>query len=432
MNEAEEDVDVVVVGAGFSGLTAARDLSSYGLSVRVLEAAGRVGGRTMTVTSAAGSAVDLGGQWVGSSHTELRSLADRLGVARFSSYDNGKQTATIDSRPISLLSTTGAGLALGAARLAAVARFGRASDEQTLEDWMRSIRPSMARRAFDVLAAELTCRPAGEVSVATVADMVACSGGIREMVSVEGGAQDALLTGGAGGLAGAMAAELGDAVELNCRVIEIERDATGVRVQTAEGSIRARHVIVATAPPVAAGIRHHPALPDARESVERNTVMGSVYKAVAVYDRPFWRDTGCAAQLITLDGPIRSAFDVSPPGGAGHLCVLVPADAARRLDDLDEASRRAAVLDALADHFGAGVRSPTSFHEKSWHQDEFVQGGYAAMPRVGHLEQVRSAQSRPVGRVHWAGTETADRFNGYIEGAIRAGRRAAAECIAPI
>lgn len=426
------EVDVVVVGAGFSGLAAARELSGRGLSVRVLEAADRVGGRTMTVTSAAGSAVDLGGQWVGSSHTELRSLAAYLSVDLFGSYDNGKQTATVDGRPISLVSATGVGLAVGWARLALAGRFGRVSDHQTLEGWLRAIRPSMARRVFEVLAAELTCRPAGEVSVATVADMIAGSGGIHQMVTVKGGAQDALLTGGAGGLAAAMAAELGDAVELNRRVIEIERDATGIGVHTAAGSIRAARVIVATAPPVAEGIGHRPPLPDSRGSVQRNTIMGSVYKAVAVYERPFWRDTGCDGQLITLDGPIRSAFDVSPPDGPGHLCVLVPADAARRLDGMDETTRRAAVLESLVDHFGSEVRSPLSFHEKSWHQDEFVLGGYAAMPRIGHLAQVRAAQAQPVGRVHWAGTETSDRFNGYMEGAIRAGHRAAAEVIAAI
>jgi len=425
------DVDVVVVGAGYAGLTAARELRRDGASVQVLEAADRVGGRALTVTSPAGSAVDLGGQWVGPLHTEMRALAGRFGVSLFPSYDIGKQSVTAAGRRQSLVSLTGAGVAVGLMRLALAVHFGRGvADERSLKDWLVGVRPAQAGRILDVLMAELTCLPAAEVSVAAIADMFISGGGMREMLTVKGGAQDALLTGGAGGFAEAMAAELGDAIGLNQRVVDIERNADGVTVKTAVGSIRASHAIVAMAPPVAAAITHRPTLPCARQSLQRNTRMGTVYKAVAVYDRPFWRDGGCDGQLLLLDGPIRSAFDVSPPGGPGHLCVLVPAAAACELDVLDEETRRTVVLDALAGHFGARARQPLSFHEKSWHRDEFVRGGYLAMPRMGHLAAVRSERARPVGRLHWAGTETSDRFNGYLEGAVRSGRRAATEVLA--
>jgi monoamine oxidase len=84
----EPVVDVVVVGAGLSGLVAAHRLQGQGLRVRVLEARDRVGGRLVTATSASGAAVDLGGQWGGASHHRFAALVQELGLATFpSNYD---------------------------------------------------------------------------------------------------------------------------------------------------------------------------------------------------------------------------------------------------------------------------------------------------------------------------------------------------------
>ncbi|MFC9490076.1 flavin monoamine oxidase family protein, partial [Streptomyces hydrogenans] len=154
-----------------------------------------------------------------------------------------------------------------------------------------------------------------------------------------------------------------------------------------------------------------------------------VYKAVVVYDSPFWRNDGHSGELFALDGPVPSAFDVSPPGGRGHMCVLVPGRNARDLDNMTEEARRAAILAELARHFGELARHPVSFHEKSWHQDRFVLGGYMAWPRPGSLEGVRTAGADPVGRVHWAGTETSPRYSGYFEGAVLSGERVAEEVL---
>ncbi|WP_161927206.1 flavin monoamine oxidase family protein [Gordonia crocea] len=428
-----QEADVVVIGAGFAGLTAARALLEAGASVRVLEAASRVGGRALTETSAANSAVDLGGQWVGSQHSELRALVADMGIDLFPSYDVGKQTVLVGGRPIPLVSMTGAGVAVGLTRLALAVRSGvGVRDDRRLSDWLATVKPKQARRLLDVALTELTCRHADDVSISAVADMFAGSGGIREMLTVRGGAQDSLIVGGAGALAEAMADELGDRIALNERVTEIEQSTAGVTVGTAGGAMRASRVIIAVAPPATTRIVYRPALPGAHTELQHSLRMGSVYKAVAVYPRPFWRDHGCDGQALMLDGPIRSAFDVSPPDGPGHLCVLVPGPAAVGLDALSADARRVAVLRAVADHFGPGVASPLSFHEKSWQHDQFAEGGYMGLPTLRQLAAVRAERARPTGRIHWAGTETADRFNGYFEGAIRSGRRAAGEALAAL
>jgi len=154
--------------------------------------------------------------------------------------------------------------------------------------------------------------------------------------------------------------------------------------------------------------------------------MGSVYKAIAVYPRPFWRDRA-SGELLVLGTPGGGVFDTSAPGGPGHLCVLVGGAEARELDGLDGASRRAAVLGPLVPHLGSEVLAPASWHEKAWHLDEHAGGGYTALPNPGTTEGFFPVACEPTGDIHWAGSETASEHAGYVEGAIESGERVARE-----
>lgn len=100
---------------------------------------------------------------------------------------------------------------------------------------------------------------------------------------------------------------------------------------------------------------------------------------------------------------------------------------ARALDNLDPAARRDALLKPLSAHLGAETLDPASWHERSWHLDDHVGGGYIALPLPGTTAGLPPVSSRPAGHLHWAGTETAQDHPGYSEGAIDAGIRAAAE-----
>ncbi|WP_043660954.1 flavin monoamine oxidase family protein [Nocardia thailandica] len=427
-NPPPATADVVVVGAGMSGLVAARALHRRGVDVLVLESAGRPGGRMLAETTALGSRVDLGGQWIGAGHHRFAALAAECGATVFP-MRTPKRPAMLDGdRAISQVGPT----ALTALAVLAVweiaARTGAPlGRDHTVADWVRRVPGARARRLLEVVVGIATTADTDRLSMGTFLDAVRFQGGLPTMLTTAGGAQDSLVAEGAGSLIEHLAAGLAGRVRYDSRVTALRRDDTGVTVYSAAGTVRAGRVVVTVPPPVAAAIEHEPPLPGSRIRLQDDTSMGSVYKAIAVYDRPFWRERAHAELLSTDTGA--AVFDTSPPDGPGHLCLLVAGPDARALDALDPAARRALLLGPPAGRLGRGVLDPRDWHEKAWHRDEHAGGGYTAFPRPGYAPGL-PFPAEPLGRLHWAGTETASAHAGYIEGAIEAGERTAREVLA--
>jgi monoamine oxidase len=422
---------VVVVGAGLAGLTAARELDRRGVDVIVLEAADRVGGRAMSETSALGSRLDLGGQWIGRGHHRVSALARDLGETEFRMHTTAMPVVVDGARrvsPVSIPVLTAAGALLGVALLVLVG-VPRRWRTTTIHAWLQRVPGRTARRLIEVAALVSWTADLDRVTVHSMTTMIRRQGGLRTMLSTDGGAQESLLVEGAGTLAERLAAGLGDRVRTGTPVRSIHRDDAGVTVHTDTEQIAAAKVIVTVPPPMAAHIAHDPALPDARRALERDTFMGTVYKAIAVYDRPFWRDRR-GGEFVVLGSPGGVVFDTTAPDGPGHLCFLASGADARALDAFDPDERVRAVLAPLAAHVGAEVLHPASWHEKSWHRDEFVGGGYMALPEPTAAAAAYPMSATPVGHVHWAGTETAQDHPGYLDGAIESGHRVAREVAA--
>lgn len=414
---------IAVVGAGLSGLTAACELHRSGYDVLVLEAADRVGGRVMRETSPLGSSLDLGGQWIGRDHHRVAALATELGLTQYRRHARAVPRIVDGATRVSPASPSVFAAGVAVARMAAMPQERM---DVTLGELLRRLTERRARRLLEIVAQVSWAADPDRLSVRAVKEMVRRQGGLRTILSADGGAQHSLLVEGAGALVDGLRSELGPRVRTCQRVLSIRQERDAVVVRTASAEMQVAKVIVTAPPPTAARIAHEPALPPERVALERNTYMGSVYKAIAVYRRPFWRDRG-GGDLLLLGHPGGAVFDTTQPDGPGHLCILMGGREAHALDELSTAERRAAVLDPLAPQLGADVVSPVGWHEKAWHLDPDAGGGYIALPEPGTTEGFLPMPSTPFGHVHWAGAETAADHPGYLDGAVESGHRAARE-----
>ncbi len=440
------DVDVVVVGAGLAGLVAARDLVAAGRSVLVLEARDRVGGRSHT-GEVAGVPVDLGAAFVGPTQDRVLALADALGVATVPTRDEGdnllrwrgrlrRYRGTIPRIELAtLLDLERVRRHLDAkARRVPLGRPWEAPraarlDEQTLGSWLASVRASRGTRDLLSLVTRVTwgCDP-GDVSLLHVLHYVHAAGGLDPLLDTRGGAQERHLPSGTQELALRLAAGLGDRVVLGAAVTGIAHDDAGAVVTAGGRAVRCRQVVVAVPPALRERIAFAPALPHDAAVLPRRWPQGELSKAYAAYDRPFWRDAGLSGQGLSDDGPVFITFDVSPAQpGPGVLLGFVWG---RAYDGLDAAARRAAALDGFASLFGPQAREARDVVDVRWAREPWSTGGPTAATAPGGWTASGRALARPHGPVHWAGTETADRWTGFLDGAVRSGERVAREVLA--
>jgi monoamine oxidase len=446
-------VDVIVVGAGLAGLGAARRLVAEGLDVVVLEARERVGGRTEHGRVDDDTVVELGGQWVGPGQDRMYALIDELGLETFPTHDSGAVVVEFEGRQRRMDPEAGvpplgplgiADLAQGMARFERLARRvppeapwrapgARALDSRTLESWIRTNLHTRPARTFFRVAVEAVFATEASTLSLLHALFYAHSGRSWEtLLATTGGAQQDRLVGGSAGIAEAMAAQLADRVQLGRPVRRVEERADGVRVTDRGGDTwSARRVVVALPPTLAGRLEYDPPLPALRDQLTQRVPAGSVIKLFAVYDEPFWRSDGLSGQAVADRGPIKLTFDNSPPGGRpGILLGFAEAGDARRLHALTPERRREATLAVFARHFGPRARAPGQFLERDWMAEEFTRGCYGGHLAPGVWTAYGEQLRRPCGRVHWAGTETAERWNGYMDGAVASGQRAAEEVLA--
>jgi monoamine oxidase len=232
-------------------------------------------------------------------------------------------------------------------------------------------------------------------------------------------------------MANCIADELGDSLCLQTPVRAISQDDHGVRVE-ADGSVavRAQHVVVAIPPTLAAQLRFDPVLPTDKAQLLDRLPTGSVLKTLGVYDHAFWRADGMAGETVGADSPIEMTLDGSPPSGRpGLIMGFAFGPMARKLGALDDDERRRTVLADYARRFGPRANSPVDYFDHEWANEQWSRGGMMAHWAPGVISQFGVALRKPVGRVHWAGTETATVSHGTIDGAVRSGERAALEIV---
>ncbi|KUL38934.1 oxidoreductase [Streptomyces sp. NRRL F-4489] len=446
----ERSAEVVVVGAGVAGLVAARDLVRGGAEVVVLEARERVGGRVLNDELPGGGPIEVGGQWVGPGQHRVLALIEELGLSTYPTYDDGRHIAEFGAsrslytgripkvNPVVLADIAQTQLRLDrAARQVAAADPWRAKgagelDAQTFATWLRrTARTARGRRFFRVVTEGVFSAEPEDMSALWAAFYVGAAGGLDALINVTGGAQQDRVTGGSQRIALALAEELGDRIVLGSAVTEIEWQGSGVRVGTGGGTaVRARRAVIAVPPPLAARIRFSPTLPGDRDQLVQRMPMGRVIKVNVVYDEPFWRRAGLSGQANSDRRPLGTVFDNTPPDGSPGVLVGFlegrHADTGARMEPAD---RRRHVINDLVGYFGPRARDPLAYIERDWAEEEYSRGCYGAFTAPGALSRFGPALRAPIGPLHWAGTETATRWAGYMDGAAESGHRAAEEVL---
>ena len=145
---------------------------------------------------------------------------------------------------------------------------------------------------------------------------------------------------------------------------------------------------------------------------------------------PFWRAEGLSGTVFSLDDEVSVIFDNSPQDlSCGVLLGFLEGKHARRTGKLPPEERKELVLSVLEKFFGPRSADPEEYVERDWAAEEWSRGCYGGRFGTGVWTGYGEALREPVGRVHWAGTETAEVWNGYMDGAVRSGERAAREVL---
>jgi monoamine oxidase len=454
--------DVVVVGAGLSGLNAARHVAAAGRSVIVLEARDRVGGRTLNHDLGNGKVVEIGGQWVGPTQDVLLATAKELGVATFKTYNEGdylyhrngstqryRPTAPLGAVPPDYVGAADAEQAI--LRLNAMAaeldveapwKHPHAAewDGQTAETWKLANIPTEAGRFLLDLGIEAVwAAEPRDVSLLHLLFYIrAATDGhapvdFQRLVNTAGGAQESRFVGGSQRVSIELARQLGRPVVLSSPVRRIVQRRTSVEVDTDKGRYVGRQVIVTGPPAITALIDYHPALPADRAQLTQRFPQGNAIKCEAIYDTPFWRDDALAGQVTSDLDPVGITFDNSPPDGSpGVMLGFIEGHHARVWARRPAAERRDAVLRNFATYFGERALHPRDYVEMDWSAEQWTRGCYVGFTPPGVLLDYGEAIRRPCGAIKWAGAETATLWNGYMDGALRSGERAAKEALADL
>ncbi|KAM8857564.1 amine oxidase [flavin-containing] [Synchiropus picturatus] len=455
MTAAGDDTyDVVVIGGGISGLSAAKLLKSNGLNPVVLEARDRVGGRTFTVKNKQAKWVDLGGAYIGPTQNRILRLAKEYGVKTYKvneeenllHYINGKSHPFKSSFPPSWNPLVWLDLN----------HFFRTMDEMGeeipreapwraphAEEWDKMSMASLldklcwTRAVYNFATlfvnVNVTAEP-HEVSALWFLWYVKQCGGTMRIFSTSNGGQERKFYGGSSQISEAMARELGSGVKLQSPVYSIDQTKDLVVVETLDKqTYKAKYVILATPPGMNMKIHFKPELPPLRNQLISRVPMGSVIKCMVYYKENFWRKKGyCGTMVIEEEeAPIGLTLDDTKPDGSCP-CIMgfILARKCRRLTSLTKEERLKRICEIYSRVLGSEeALRPVHYEEKNWCEEEYSGGCYTAYFPPGIMTQFARVLREPVGKLYFAGTETATEWSGYMEGAVQAGERAAREIL---
>ncbi len=447
------DRDVVIVGAGPSGLTAARELKKAGLSVAVLEARDRVGGRTWTDTID-GAMLEIGGQWVSPDQTALMGLLDELGLKMYSRYRDGESVYlspdgtrtryTGASFPVS--ETTAAEMEKLTAILDGLAAEigpeepwahpkARELDTISFHHWLRqnSTDEEACNNIGLFIAGGMLTKPAHAFS-ALQAVLMAASAGSFSNLTDEDFILDKRVIGGMQQVSLLIAAELGDDVVLSSPVRTINWEAAGeghrVTVESERATVNARFVIMAVPPNLYSRVSFNPPLPRRQHQMHQHQSLGLVIKVHAVYRTPFWREDGLSGTGFGADALVQEVYDNTNHGDArGTLVGFISDEKADAVFELSAGDRKKKVLESIAGFLGDKALDAEVYYESDWGSEEWTRGAYASSYDLGGLHRYGKDQHANVGPIYWSSSDLAAEGYQHVDGAVRMGQATAARIV---
>ena len=448
MTARTETVDTIIIGAGLSGLSAAQTLINSGQTVAVLEARERVGGRLLTKDVEGGS-FDLGAQWIGPTQKRINTLCQELGIQTFKTFHRGRTLLELDGKtrsykssiprlsPLALieLQRTIMRIEHWVKKVPSDDALGQPKskewDNLTVGEWARrQVWNKDARHLLNAAIRVIFGVDDNELPVLHMLRYANAAGGLMQLCEIENAAQETRLAGGTQQLAQGLANRMTDSIFLNSPATLVRQFDNEVRVGSGEQEFSAGKLIIAIPPALCARINFQPGLTTARRQLIQRFPMGATIKCHALYKETFWRKAGWSGEVVADGNPITVVFDNTSHNGQAALLAFIVGEPARQWSRRPEAERRTKVLDCLARWFGEEAKKPIDFVEKDWATEEWTGGCPIGVPTLGTLSSYGTALKEPEGNIHWAGTETATEWMGFMEGAIQAGERAAQEVLA--
>ncbi|XP_043913094.1 amine oxidase [flavin-containing]-like [Protopterus annectens] len=449
-----ESQDIIIIGGGLSGLSAAKLLSESGLNVLVLEARDRVGGRTYTIQGPVFQYVDLGGAYVGPTQNRILRLTKELGIQTYLVNEKealihhvkGKSYPFHGSfppvwNPFAYLDYNNLWRTLDKmgneipADAPWKAPHAEEWDDLTMKQLIDSLCWTQTAKSFAQLFVNVnvTSEP-HEVSALWFLWYIKQCGGTMRIFSTTNGGQERKFVGGAGKISEYLEKRLKDHVKLNKPVVKICQTDTYVSVETLDREkYKCAYVICAVPPALTLNMHYDPPLPPIRNQLIHRVPMGSIIKCMMYYKHAFWREKGFCGTMMIEDeeSPISLTLDdTKPDGSCPAIMGFILARKARRLVNLTKQERKAYICQIYARVLGTEeALNAIHYEEKDWCGEQYSGGCYTAYFPPGTFFQFSRVLREPFGRLYFAGTETATKWSGYMDGAVEAGERAAREVL---
>ncbi|XP_041364297.1 probable flavin-containing monoamine oxidase A [Gigantopelta aegis] len=462
----EELFDAIVVGAGISGLTAAYHLKQRDPNIRilVLEAKDRVGGRTHTVSikSANGADVwDLGGQWVSKSQPHIMSLLHELNLETYTQFTEGIKFMQLGDHKIRTYDADIPSLSMLA--LFDLHRFmsrvdkmrkcitaedpwkcknAKIWDAMTVETYKNTLWTKGASDTIDACVRCLLGAEPSQVNFLYFLTYLSAAGGLKQLVeATKNTAQEMKVKGGTQQISQKLAAIIDEtSVILKSPVVNIKQESDRVIVTTTAGGVYQTKRVIITVPPSLLGkIQFEPQLPVFKQDYARRMPLGSTIKIIVTFQTAFWRSNGWSGEVVTSggsstvehcdSGPLCIVYDATSAKEQPALVAFISARQAVQWSQLNADERKRGVLESLSRFFGPEVFTYLDYIEKDWSREPYSEGGPVGVATTGAMQYFSRSLRQPFGKLHFAGTETATMWCGYMDGAVQSGIRAATEVL---